>query len=111
MTAANEVVFLLDVDDKLRILAAMKKLWGYQLTTVFPRQGHYALDLGYIAAYPPADIMIEHIGSLINVDFSFARHHSAPFMSYGDVKTESGVKSRMLRIYGTNPIGHPVPIL
>ena len=31
------------VDDKLR-LAAMKKIWGNRLTTVFPRQGHYALD-------------------------------------------------------------------
>ena len=40
------------VDDKLRILAAMKKIWGHRLTTVFPRQGHYALDPGNIAAYP-----------------------------------------------------------
>jgi hypothetical protein len=58
------------VDDKLRILAAMKKVWGDRLTTVFPRQGHYALDPGNIAAYPPADITIERIGGLINVDFS-----------------------------------------
>ncbi|WP_340123601.1 hypothetical protein [Methylobacter svalbardensis] len=70
MTASNEVVFLLDVDNKLRILAAMKKVWGDRLTTVFPRQGHYAFDPGNIAAYPPADITIEHIGGLINVDFS-----------------------------------------
>ncbi|MDD5411469.1 MAG: HAD family hydrolase [Methylobacter sp.] len=58
------------VDDKLRILAAMKKICGDHLTTVFPRQGHYALDPGNIAAYPPADITIEHIGDLINYDFS-----------------------------------------
>jgi len=58
------------VDDKLRILAAMKKIWGDRLTTVFPRQGHYALDPGNIAAYPPADITIEHIGDLIDYDFS-----------------------------------------
>jgi len=32
------------VDDKLRILAAMKQAWGGRLTTVFPRQGHYAFD-------------------------------------------------------------------
>ena len=57
------------VDDKLRILAAMKKVWGDRLTTVFPRQGHYALDPKNIAAYPPADITIEHIDELINVDF------------------------------------------
>ncbi len=57
------------VDDKLRILAAMKKIWGERLTTVFPRQGHYALDPGNSAAYPPADISIERIGELINIDF------------------------------------------
>lgn len=57
------------VDDKLRILAAMKTTWGDRLTTVFPRQGHYALDPGNIAAYPPAGITIERIGELINVDW------------------------------------------
>ena len=68
MTAANEVVFLLDVDDKLRILAAMKKLWGYQLTTVFPRQGHYALDSHTIATYPTADLTARRIRDLINYE-------------------------------------------
>ncbi|MGZ8233358.1 HAD family hydrolase [Methylobacter tundripaludum] len=58
------------VDDKLRILAAMKRIWGDRLTTIFPRQGHYALDPENIAAYPPADITIEHIGDLIDYDFS-----------------------------------------
>ena len=58
------------VDDKLRILAAMKKTWGEHLTTVFPRQGHYALDPKNVAAYPPADITVEHIGDLVNQDFS-----------------------------------------
>ena len=58
------------VDDKLRILAAMKTIWGDRLTTVFPRQGHYALDTGNIAAYPPADITVEHISELAKVDFS-----------------------------------------
>ena len=53
------------VDDKLRILAAMKKIWSHRLTTVFPRQGHYALDPGNIAAYPAADIAVERIGDLI----------------------------------------------
>lgn len=53
------------VDDKLRILAAMKKIWGHRLTTVFPRQGHYALDPGNIAAYPAADIAVERIGDLV----------------------------------------------
>jgi FMN phosphatase YigB (HAD superfamily) len=56
------------VDDKLRILAAMKDVWGDRLTTVFPRQGHYALDPKIVAAYPAADITIERIGELVNYD-------------------------------------------
>jgi FMN phosphatase YigB (HAD superfamily) len=54
------------VDDKLRILAAMKKIQRDRLTTVFPRQGHYALDAEIIAAYPPADITVERIGDLVD---------------------------------------------
>jgi len=56
------------VDDKLRILEAMKQAWGDRLTTIFPRQGHYAMDPKNIAAYPPADMTIEHIGDLIGCD-------------------------------------------
>lgn len=52
------------VDDKLRILDAMKKIWGDRLVTVFPRQGHYALDPKNIAAYPAADVTVERIGEL-----------------------------------------------
>lgn len=58
------------VDDKLRILEAIKKIWGHQVTTVFPRQGHYALDPKNLAAYPPADITVECIKDLINYDLS-----------------------------------------
>ena len=58
------------VDDKQRILAAMKKIWGERLTTVFARQGHYAFDLKDIAAYAPADITLEHISDLVDQDFS-----------------------------------------
>jgi FMN phosphatase YigB (HAD superfamily) len=54
------------VDDKLRILAAMQKIWGDRVTTVWIRQGHYALDPQAIAAYPPADLTIERIGDLFN---------------------------------------------
>jgi FMN phosphatase YigB (HAD superfamily) len=57
------------VDDKLRILAAMKTILRDRLTTVFPRQGHYALDPHELAAYPPADLAIERIGDLIDCDF------------------------------------------
>src|SRR5262245_15417483 len=52
------------VDDKLRILTAMKQIWKERLTTVFVRQGHYALDVAEVAKYPPADLAIEGIGQL-----------------------------------------------
>jgi FMN phosphatase YigB (HAD superfamily) len=58
------------IDDKLRILAAMKRIWGNRLTTVWPRQGHYALDPEAVAAFPPADFTIEHIGDLISYDLN-----------------------------------------
>ena len=58
------------VDDKLRILAAMKNDMGARLTTVFPRQGHYAHDPGNAVLYPPADITLERIGDLIHCDFN-----------------------------------------
>ena len=54
------------VDDKLRILAAIKKLWGSRVTTVFVRQGHYALDPKIPATCPAADLSIERIGALLN---------------------------------------------
>src|SRR5512140_386061 len=56
------------VDDKLRILAAVKKMWGRNVTTVFVRQGHYALDPKILAAYPAADLSIERIGDLLAYD-------------------------------------------
>jgi FMN phosphatase YigB (HAD superfamily) len=55
------------VDDKLRILDAMKKVWGSRLTTIFVRQGHYALDLANISAYPAADLTLERIGDLADL--------------------------------------------
>ncbi len=55
------------IDDKLRILTAVKKIWGAKVTTVFPRQGHYALDTAAIARFPKADITIERIGDLVEL--------------------------------------------
>jgi hypothetical protein len=52
------------VDDKLRILAAMKAIWKERLTTVFVRQGHYAFDPTQTDGYPAADQTIESIGAL-----------------------------------------------
>jgi FMN phosphatase YigB (HAD superfamily) len=56
------------IDDKPRILAAIKSFWGNRVTTVFPRQGMYAHDPKAVAAFPPADIAIEHIGDLLSFD-------------------------------------------
>ena len=62
------------VDDKLRILAAVKHLWGSRVTTVFPRQGHYAHDPEILAANPPADLSIEGIGDLLEYDVGNVRN-------------------------------------
>jgi len=56
------------IDDKLRILTAMKTAWGDRLRTIFPRQGHYALDASDVARYPPADMTVERIGELVDAD-------------------------------------------
>jgi hypothetical protein len=53
------------IDDKLRILNAVKKVWGSKVTTVFPRQGHYAKDPKILAEFPPADISVDRIGDLL----------------------------------------------
>jgi FMN phosphatase YigB (HAD superfamily) len=58
------------VDDKLRILQAMKDVMGDRLTTVFPRQGHYAVDPKNIAEFRAADVTVERIGDLLEHDFS-----------------------------------------
>ena len=61
------------VDDKLRILAAVKDVWGERVTTVFPRQGHYAHDPATLAAFPEAqfaDIAVDTIGDLLQRDLT-----------------------------------------
>ncbi len=55
------------VDDKIRILTAVKRVWGRRLTTVFARQGHYARAAD-VATYPQADVTIERIGDLLRHD-------------------------------------------
>jgi haloacid dehalogenase-like hydrolase len=56
------------VDDKVRILATVKHAWNSRVTTVFPRQGHYAMDEKEVAKYPPPDLAIERIAMLLNYD-------------------------------------------
>jgi FMN phosphatase YigB (HAD superfamily) len=58
------------IDDKLRILTEVKKIWGERVTTVFPKQGHYALDAKTLAGYPPADIGLDKIGDLLDHDLA-----------------------------------------
>lgn len=56
------------VDDKLRILTAVKAYWGERVTTVFPRQGHYATDPDVLGIFPAADLSIDRIGDLLKID-------------------------------------------
>jgi FMN phosphatase YigB (HAD superfamily) len=56
------------IDDKLRILAAVKKVWGDCVTTVWPRQGHYALDPEVVKKYPAADVAVERISDLLQAE-------------------------------------------
>jgi FMN phosphatase YigB (HAD superfamily) len=61
------------VDDKVRILDAVKKTWGKQVTTVFPRQGHYAADAKEVAKYMPPDVTVDRIDQLLNYDLAKLR--------------------------------------
>jgi FMN phosphatase YigB (HAD superfamily) len=56
------------VDDKLRLLTAIKKIWKTRVTTVFVRQGHYAQDSKIVAECPPADLTLERIGDFLGYD-------------------------------------------
>ena len=58
------------VDDKLRILTAFKKIWREKMTTIFVRQGHYALDEKAISGYPAADYTIDRIADLMKLDLN-----------------------------------------
>src|SRR6516164_2721132 len=56
------------IDDKLRILATVKKIWGERVTTIFPKQGQYAFDPNALAEYPPANIELAKIADLMSCD-------------------------------------------
>ena len=58
------------IDDKLRVLTMMKNQWRDRLTTVFPRQGHYASDPEILATYPSADLAVDRIGDLLTCERS-----------------------------------------
>jgi hypothetical protein len=61
---ASRYVF---IDDKVRLLTAFKKAWGERVTTVFPRQRHYAHD-PRVASYPRPDATVEHIADVLALD-------------------------------------------
>ena len=61
------------VDDKPRILSAVKQFWGERVTTIFPRQGSYAHDQKALSIYQPADVTIEHIADLLDFDAGWLR--------------------------------------
>jgi FMN phosphatase YigB (HAD superfamily) len=64
---ADHYVF---IDDKVRILASVKDAWNSRVTTVFPRQGHYAMDEKEAVKYRPPDLTIERIAALLDYDLS-----------------------------------------
>ena len=88
MTAPQESVQLqyparhyVMVDDKLRILAVMKNAMQDRLTTVFPRQGHYALNPANIAAYPAADLSVGRIGDLVDINMRALAGRESPVLA------------------------------
>jgi hypothetical protein len=72
---ADHYVF---VDDKPRLCTAIKAHWGTRVTTVFPRQGHYAHDAAAVAAQPPPDVTIERIDEFVGLDLEMLRAASRP---------------------------------
>ena len=69
------------VDDKQRLLAAMKGILGNRLTTVCPRQGHYAVDPANANVHPVPDVNVEHVGDLVDMDT--ARLFAQPCLASG----------------------------
>lgn len=66
------------VDDKLRILTAVKQAWGDRVTTIFPQQGHYAHDPKMLATYPRADLSVQRVGDLLTYDLPALVAAAAP---------------------------------
>jgi len=68
------------VDDKLRILTAVKEKWGERVTTILPRQGRYANDPGVLESFPPPDLTVERLADLLAHDLTtlLARGNATP---------------------------------
>ncbi len=61
------------IDDKVRILDAVKKALGARVTTIFPRQGHYAADAQEVAKYRTPDVTVDRIEQLRDYDLARLR--------------------------------------
>jgi hypothetical protein len=72
---ADHYVF---VDDKPRLCAAIKGSWGERVTTVFPRQGHYAHDAAEVARYPTPDVILDRVGDFVGYDLAALQAAASP---------------------------------
>lgn len=84
------------VDDKRRILSAAKKIWGARLTTVWPRQGHYAHDPEVGAKYPPADLSMDAIAALTAIDLRTLIAAGAPAAAIPAAYARQGDLGRLI---------------
>jgi FMN phosphatase YigB (HAD superfamily) len=64
------------IDDKIRILSAVKTIWGDRVTTIFVRQGQFALDRKVVAAFPPADLAVDRIADVLDLERPALEGHS-----------------------------------
>lgn len=71
------------IDDKPRILGAVKRAWGTRVTTVFPRQGHYALDPDAVSQYGAPDVSLARIGEIVEHDARALRAAARPYARRG----------------------------
>ena len=85
------------VDDKLRLLAAIKRTWGERVTTVFARQGHYARDEKMLASQPPADLSVDRIGALLKCDLADFTRRAAKVGSNRAVSRTGFLRSKCNR--------------
>lgn len=69
------------VDDKPRLLDVIKRAWGTRVTTVFPRQGHYALDPDAFAKYTLPDLTVQRVGELVDYDLKTLKAATRPAAS------------------------------
>ncbi len=100
------------VDDKLRVLNAVKQVWGSRLTSVFARQGHYAHDPQVLADYPQADLTISRIGDLLGLDLSglIAAAQSGNTGAKSPLKSETGSEQSKPKTDKNRRGSAPVPI-